>query len=460
MSRPPKISAGDLALRLMSQGPTPASELADRFRVDRSTITRTLGDLGKELASFGATRRTRYALRRKVREMDAVFPLYRIDDHGRAHHWGQLEAFHRAWRMSWTSAPPDWASRFSDPEAVWKVLPFFLGDFLCQGPLPAAAGRSHRLPDDPSRWDEDDALQFVASWGEDLPGDLVVGDDCLRRALALQVTPDAESSLAPHQAMLRYPEWAARTAAGWSPGGASAPGQAVFMATLEESSLERRPVVVKFSPPMSQLHGRRWADLLAMEFHALSVLAEAGLPTAPCRLIDAGGRRFLEIARWDRTPQGGRRGYVSLGALQGALSGESRTDWTGRVVDLHGAGLVDAATIHESRRLQAFAEFVGAVGPLSGDLHFQFTDTLPLALAPLAGLAPLFWAPGPQGELMERNFAPQPPVPASAEAWREMLPLAREFWVRVIADQRVSREFAATARAAGEVLARLAERFG
>jgi hypothetical protein len=41
-----------------------------------------------------------------------------------------------------------------------------------------------------------------------------------------------------------------------------------------------------------------------------------------------------------------------------------------------------------------------------------------------------------------------------------MLDPAREFWSRVISDQRVSREFAATARSAGEVLARLAERFG
>jgi hypothetical protein len=61
---------------------------------------------------------------------------------------------------------------------------------------------------------------------------------------------------------------------------------------------------------------------------------------------------------------------------------------------------------------------------------------------------------------MDRSFAPQPPVPADAETWREMLDPARDFWNRVIGDQRVSREFAATARAAGESLARLAERFG
>jgi hypothetical protein len=75
-------------------------------------------------------------------------------------------------------------------------------------------------------------------------------------------------------------------------------------------------------------------------------------------------------------------------------------------------------------------------------------------------MLPMLWAPGPQGELMVRTFSPPPPVPAAAEAWREMLPLAQEFWNRVIADQRISREFAATARQAVELLTRLRGRFG
>jgi hypothetical protein len=464
MARPPKITPRDLSLRLMADGPSPAADLAARLRVDRSTVTRSLGGLGGDLVSFGATRRTRYALRRKVRETDTTFPLYRIDTTGRAKSWGTLEAFHRARRVTWAGSPPAWATHFSDPEGLWEGFPFFLSDIRPQGFLGQAIlrriARTHRLADDPRRWEDDDTLVYLASCGEDLPGDVVVGDDCLRRALALQVTPAAEWTLAPHQAMTRYPELAARAATDPPPGSSAGGEQPKFLATLEESGIERRQVLVKFSPPMSQALGRRWADLLAMEFHALAMLAEMGLAETGHRLIDAGGRRFLEVPRFDRTTAGGRSGVVTLEALHGSAVGGSPGAWTERVLDLERIGLVDAAALRDTRRLQAFGELIGNTDMHAGNLAFRMTDALPFELAPAYDMLPMGWAPGPQGELIERPFSPQPPVPAAAEAWREMLDRAREFWSRVIADQRVSREFATSARAAGETLARLAGRFG
>jgi hypothetical protein len=176
----------------------------------------------------------------------------------------------------------------------------------------------------------------------------------------------------------------------------------------------------------------------------------------PLYRIDAGGRRFLEIPRFDRTRRGGRLGVMSLESIHGGDAG----DWSSRTEDLRRAGLVDDDVVHDVRRLQAFGELIGNTDMHAGNLAFRQTDRLPLELAPAYDMLPMLWAPGPQGELMERSFAPQPPVPAAAGEWREMLDRARDFWQRVIADARVSREFAATARAAGEVLARLGERFG
>lgn len=464
MARPPKITTRDLQIRLTVDGPAAAAELATRLGVDRSTVTRTLAALGSDLVSLGATRRTRYALRRKVREIASSFPIYRIDATGRAEPWGTLEALHRAWRVNWSGPAPDWVPRFADPEGIWAGFPFFLGDLRPEGFLGRAivrrTARAYRLPEDPRDWEEDDTIAFLASGGEDLPGNLVLGDDCLRRALALQVTPAAETTLAPHQAMTRYPELAARAATD-PPAGASVGGeQPKFLATLEESGTERRQVLVKYSPPMSQALGRRWADLMAMEFHALALLAEVGLAETGQRLIDAGGRRFLELPRFDRTTAGGRVGVVSLEALHRSAAAGNPGAWTERVADLERIGLVDATALRDTRRLQAFGELIGNTEMEPDNLAFRMSDSLPFALAPAYDMLPMLWAPGPQGELMDRVFAPQPPLPAAAEAWREMLGLAREFWNRVIADQRVSREFAATARAAGETLARLSERFG
>lgn len=464
MARPPKITSRDLRNHLFAGGPASAAELAARLGVDRSTITRTLAGLGSDLASLGATRRTRYALRRKVREIATSFPIYRIDGTGRAEAWGTLEALHHAWRVTWNGPAPAWVSHFADPEGLWRELPFFLGQLRPQGFLGRAVirrtARTYRLPEDSRDWEADDTVAFLASGGEDLPGDLVLGDDCLRRALASQVMPSAETTLAPHQAMTRYPEMAARAVTDPAPGASLGGEQPKVLASLEESGIERRQVLVKFSPPMSQALGRRWADLLAMELHALAILAEVGLAESGQRLIDAGGRRFLEIPRFDRSTAGGRAGVVSLEALHRAAAGGNPGAWTERVADLERIGLVDAAALRDTRRLQAFGELIGNTGMAPDNLAFRMSDSLPFTLAPAYDMLPMLWAPGPQGELMDRVFAPEPPVPAAAEAWREMLVLAREFWNRIIADQRVSRDFAATARAAGETLARLAERFG
>jgi hypothetical protein len=460
MARPPRLPAKDLFSRLQTTGPVSAADLAADFRVDRSTITRTLGDFGSHVASFGATRRTRYALRRKVRETATAFPLYRIDSAGRAERRGTVEAYHGAWRMHWETSPPAWAGHFSDPEGLSNELPGFVRELTPRGFLGGAfatrlAG-GLQMPEDPGRWSDDDLMVFLHAAGEEGPGDWILGDACLRRALALQIQPTPESALAPHQAMTRYPELAARMVAEPAPGGWLGGEQPKFLATLEESGVERRQVLVKFSPPVSQGTGRRWADLLAMEWHALELLAEAGLAERANRLIDAGGRRFLELSRFDRTTTGGRRGVISLATLHGGHAG----DWATRATDLERSGLCDSVTVEQVRRLQAFGELIGNTDMTAGNLTFWMADSLPFELAPAYDMLPMLWAPGPQGELMERNFAPQPPVPAAAQAWREMLVLAREFWRRVIADQRVSREFAATARMAGEVLTRLHERFG
>jgi len=366
--------------------------------------------------------------------------------------------------VTWAGTAPEWAAHFSDREGIWDGFPFFLSDIRPQGFLGRAIlrriARIYRLPEDPRRWEDDDTLIYLASCGEDLPGNVVVGDDCLQRALAQQITPPEESTLAPHQETIRYPELAAR-AATHPPAGSSAGGeQPKFLATLEESGIERRQVLVKFSPPMSHALGRRWADLMAMEFHALAILAEVGLAETGHRLIDAGGRRFLEAPRFDRTPAGGRSGVVSLEALHASAVGGNPGTWTERILDLERAGLVNAAAVRDTRLLQAFGELIGNTDMHAGNLAFRMTDALPFELTPAYDMLPMLWAPDFQGELVDRTFAPPPPLPAAAEAWREMLPLAQDFWNRVIADQRISHEFAATAQQAGETLTRFRGRFG
>lgn len=461
MPPPHRIDARDLSVRLQAMGPTGASELAAAFRVDPSTITRNLARIGDSLVSLGATRRTRYAIRRVIRGAH-TWPIHRIGGRGDARTWATLEAYHGAWRVGWENGAPEWASAFSDREGVWNGFPFFLSDLRPQGYLGRGIARriadTHALPPDPRDWQDDDTLIYLATAGHDLPGDLVLGDTCLRQALAAGITPLAAATLSAGEASTRYAEMAAAAASG-SPIGSSAGGeQPKFLAHLADGEGGDQPVIVKFSPPVDQTAGRRWADLLTMEFHALRVLAGAGFSLPGHRLIESGNRLFLEAPRFDRHPHGGRGGVVSLEALHHAAVGGVSRDWSALVGNLLGAGLVTRETLDQARRLQAFGEMTANTDMHPGNLSFRLTDSLPFSLAPAYDMLPMLWAPGPGGETSARDFQPLPPAPADAPFWREMLPLARTFWENAAADPRISTEMTSAARRAARALDKLAAR--
>lgn len=431
-----------------------ATELAAALEVNRATIVRTLRDFGGELVTMGETRRTRYALRRDIRGVGNLWPLYQIDENGRASEWARLEALHdRLWRVIWTGESPAWARFFSNPEGLWQGFPFFLGDARPQGflgrTIARRVSRGLQVPDDPRQWSDEDIVVFLQAEGEDLPGNQVVGDLCLRRALGKAMTAETERET-------RYPELAAHVADGL-PGTSAGGEHPKFLTSLRGPETTRRDLLVKFSPPMDQATGRRWADLLLGEFHAHSVLARVGLAMPGARVLDLEGRRFLEVPRFDRTAAGGRRGVIMLESLHAAAIGSHARDWTGAVEELERMGLTDGAAVRTARRLQAFGELIGNTDMHFGNFSFWFDNALPFRVAPSYDMLPMLWAPGPQGELVERRFAPVPPVPAALDAWRDAAAWADEFWRNFAADGRLSPEFAgfaADARAGLEKLRR------
>lgn len=453
MARPAQITREILTPLIQSRGPVSATELAGALRVNRTTIARTLPDFGNELVTLGATRSTRYLLRRPVRNIGNRWPIYRLDADGRAEEWAELEAlFDRNWRVSWAGSAPEWAGHFTAPNGLWGGFPLFLGDARPQGFLGRTIGRrisrTLQLSDDPRQWSDDHVLIYLQTAGEDLPGNQVVGDDCLRRALGRVVAEETVTEA-------DYPALAA-TIAETLPGSSAGGEQPKFLADLRDAG----PVLVKFSAPMDQPTGRRWADLLLCEFHAHQVLADAGLALPGARLLDSGGRRFLEIPRFDRNGRGGRTGVVSLEALVAATGGNLSRDWLEAAGNLQRLGLIDADSLAVIRRLSAFGELIGNTDMHFGNLAFFLTDTLPLRVTPAYDMLPMLWSPGNQGELIERRFAPAPPVPAMTEAWREAEGWAEGFWARVADGGRLSDGFSGIARGAAETLRRLRRHVG
>ena len=460
MARPTQLTRENLAPLIRARGPVSATELAAVLRVNRTTIVRALADFGDELVTMGATRSTRYALRCPVGNAGSRWPIYVVDESGQARVWAELEALHeRHWRIVWAGTPPAWADRFTNREGLWEGFPFFLSGARPQGFLGRAIAmqisRSLQVPEDPRRWSDDHTLVYLQAASEDLPGSQVVGDDCLRRALARSVFPESADLIDADERVIRYPEMA-RFAASALPGTSAGGEQPKFLSTVRDGPGNFHPVLVKFSPPMDQAAGQRWADLLLCEFHAHEVLAEIKLATAGARVIDAAGRRFLEVPRFDRVGAGGRRGVVSLESLHAAAVGSgARRDWPTAALELQQKGLVNTEAVTTVRRLYAFGELIGNTDMHFGNLSFWLEETLPFHVAPAYDMLPMLWAPGLQGEIVNRTFSPAPPLPAAQAQWRDAMEWAAVFWQRVAADARLSADFLNFANEARMTLRRL-----
>ena len=464
MARPAQLTVADLTLRFQVGGALSAQALATALDVTQPTISRGLTRLGESVVVLGAARRARYALRRAVRSAGDRWPVYRVDAAGRAGEWARVHALHGGVWVEWAGEAPAWAERALDREGFLDGFPFFLGDLRPQGFLGRQQARrvaeALRLPVDPRSWSDDDTLVFLQAEGDDLPGDLVMGDAPLRRVLAraldASTTEVTDAMVAESARATRYPELAMRVSAGGLPGSSAGGEQPKFLTALRRDDGTVQAVLVKFSPPMATPVGRRWADLLAAEAQALTVLAEHGLATAGARVLDAGGRRFLEVARHDRVGAQGRRGVVSLEALHGAFEGGgAATDWPAAAEALARGELIDVAGRDVVRRLQSFGELIGNTDMHFGNLAFWLDDALPFRPTPAYDMLPMGWAPSTQGEVVERAFAPRPPLPGVRPAWSEAAGWAMEFWRRVADDATVSAEFAEIARRAGAQVERM-----
>ena len=123
-------------------------------------------------------------------------------------------------------------------------------------------------------------------------------------------------------------------------------------------------MLVKFSPPADQPAGQRWADLLLCEWHASRLLAELGLAHPGAQLLDAEGRRFLEVPRFDRTAAGGRIGVVSLAALHPESAGQGSGRWPESTDALLRGGLIAPRAAATAIALHCFGELIA-----NDDLH-------------------------------------------------------------------------------------------
>lgn len=433
----------DLLRYLQANGSTASKVLLRHFGISRATLSRRMRELGEKVVTIGKTTSTTYAAR-DLETADRA--LYRITESGKATHLGNLNALARGeWFLSTDSKVPTlFQGEFKD--GLYPGWPWFLADLRPSGFLGRAFARSLSgvldYDANPENWTDSQAAHAIAMFGTNLQGSFILGE----RALDKFLNQDHASII--HTPDQDYPALAQSALNDGSQFGSSAGGEQPKFTTYITNDESDKHVIVKFSPPTDQPAGRRWADLLLAEHIANQTLSECGIPTAKTAIHQINHSVFLESERFDRIGPTGRRGLVSLRALDAAFVGQGSGSWIDCAQKLKRTKLINEEDQETITKLWLFGELIANTDMHFGNLSFYLDDTFPLQLAPCYDMLPMQFRPSPSGEVREMNYTRKHPRPEHETAWHEILPVAQTFWQRISEHPKVSEEFQETARKA------------
>lgn len=316
-------------------------------------------------------------------------------------------------------------------ESVWmpngravKGLPVELVDARPDGFLGRQFAALHPdlpLPARLDDWSDHHVLLALSRRGDDLPGNLLVGDESFERWQSVAPIPHERN---------KYPELAKATLAGRPPGSLAGGERPKFGVMVEG-----RHYLVKFAGPgtPNDVVAHRWRDLLVLESVALEVVSTRHVPTAHTRLLLETGYAFLESERFDRIGERGRIAVLSLAAVHD----NPADSWARAAGVLEGAGRLSTADAARLKWLDAFGALIANTDRHPHNVVF-FSGGDRLALAPAFDQVPMLYAPSADGQVPPRSFVVPVPGVDTLEVWTDARLAAAEFWQRASADERLS----------------------
>lgn len=403
---------------LLAIGPMAARQLVETTGLSQPTVSRALAALGNEVLRIGAGPSIQYALRDASRSFVSA-SIFRVSEAGLIRELGTLIPVRPD---GFVIAQADGVVRHSDG------LPWWMDDMRPQGYLGRAYASTHAaalgLPANPEHWGDTEVIRALLAHGHDAIGHLLVGELARDRFVGMPAPIPVDRAVA-------YPALAASASAGDVPGSSAGGEQPKFCAFSE-----RGHVLVKFSTPDDNPVSERWRDLLLAEHLALSVL---GVET---HVFDFGVQRFLEVPRFDRVGQFGRRGVFSLRALAAEFIGDASAPWPSLVRRLVADRHVHADAVTSTARLWAFGTLIGNTDMHAGNLSLISDHGRPYHLAPAYDMLPMGFAPRNSGALV--NTLPPASLTSSVDGttWREALGLAEGFFALARNCDRFSPRFA------------------
>ena len=420
---------------LRSEGPLSPADLMRRLELSQPTLFRSAKAQEEAIIALGGGRNRRLAAPRNVRGLGPSTPVFMISTEGEIILIGKLLALYPTSFVFIQETTP------SKPE-FYPGIPFYLDDMRPQGFIGRAFALKHadlKLPQRISDWNNDDILESMARRGEDLTGNLLIGAASFERH---QAALSAQHEIIKRSNVEEYYVKYAQAAIDGQPPGSSAGGEhPKFSAITSSDDGTINRVLVKFSPQGDTFSARRWRDLLICEALSLEVLRHHGINAAECRIVEAGGRTFLETLRFDRKGLNGRKGTLALAALENEWTGRGE-NWAVSAEFLARQKKISAEDLVTIQKLECFGRLIANSDRHSGNLSFYWQRGEPRALlAPVYDMLPMLYAPSSGGEDTRRSFTLPSYDHTLLEAWKDALSMATHYWERVRADSRLSAEF-------------------
>lgn len=424
----------NIAQFLQLHGPAKAPEIATALNTSQSSLSRALKHREQTgIIQIGRARSTTYAVRRTISSVEIPVPLYEFQSNGTSHHLGDL----------YPVAPRGYIfdSQSDTLQGYYDDLPYFLDDMRPLGFLGRLIPRRHpelELAYDIRMWSGDQCLQYLTRYGHDHLGAFVLGNQPFQRALLDEYS--SNTLIKEEDRDARYRDLAEDILSHGSPGSSAAGEQPKFLVNIEG----RGALLVKFSPPIDSEIGRRRADLLVAEHCASKTLSQVGRSVADTALFHTEKRAYLEVKRFDRVGTLGRRGVISLHALDSEFVG-SLTSWENTAEELRAQQIISEDTLKEIRWRAAFGALIGNSDMHHGNLSFYMNGGTVGEIAPIYDMLPMAYAPRNE-QVVEVSFEPPIPSPKNGALWKSAWESALVFWDSLAREERVSSGFAQIAR--------------
>ena len=421
--------------QILQRGPARTAHLLSSLGISQPTFSRLWATLADGVV-LGAGKARRYALQRRVAGVETPLPLFRITADGNVESIGHLNPLENHFYALTPTSGTD--------QYVFEGMPYFLSDLRPQGFLGRMEPSRHRdldLPANILMWRDEHVLKYIARRGEHGAGDLIAGNESLARYLAASGVISA-AMIANRQRSKRYPSMAEHAMQGDAPGSSAGGEQPKFTATIQRDAEATiiEHVIVKFSPEVHNPSGRRWGDLLICEHLALEVLARNGIAAAKTSIIEAGGRLFLEVVRFDRCGLKGRLPMATFSALDGEV-GMLDQNWTVFAGELGRRNALTEQDVQTVEILDLYGALIGNTDRHHGNIAVAWSFTQRHRLLPAYDMLPMFYRPTAQGEIVAREWIPDVGNRLALRHLARCYAMARQFWADVLNAPRISDEF-------------------